>query len=113
MNVSVLPDAAQKAAAVFGNLAAGNWDEVRRGFDATVARVLPDGEAVAGAWAAIVGQYGRYEQQAGEPIAHQVGDYTVVDIPLLFQAGEQMGRVSFNRDGTVAGLFVLPLPEEA
>ncbi len=108
MSASVLPDAAQKAAAVFANLAAGNWDDARRGFDAQVTRVLPDAGTVAATWAAIVGQIGRYEQQVGEPFVLQLGDYTVVDIPLRFEAGEQVGRVSFNSDGTVAGLFVLP-----
>jgi hypothetical protein len=32
----------------------------------------------------------------------------VVDIPLRFEVGEQIGRVSFHGDGRVAGIFVLP-----
>jgi hypothetical protein len=35
-------------------------------------------------------------------------DFTVVDLPLFFEAGERMGRVSYDRDGRVAGLFFLP-----
>jgi hypothetical protein len=32
----------------------------------------------------------------------------VVDIPLYFEAGERTGRVSFDHDGKVVGLFIRP-----
>lgn len=108
MNAAIVPGAADTAVEIFANLAEGKWDEVRRDFDAKMAEVLPDADAVASTWAALAGQYGRYEQRMGEPFAHQLGDYTVVDVPLRFEVGEQVGRVSFSRDGKVAGLFVLP-----
>ncbi len=108
MNAAVLPGAAERAVAVFVHLAEGNWDEVRRDFDATVAAALPDADAVAATWAAIAGRCGRYERQAGEPLTRQLGDHTVVDIPLRFEVGPQVGRVAFHPDGTVAGLFVIP-----
>jgi hypothetical protein len=103
-----LPGAAEKAVAVFVALAEGDWAAVRRDFDATVAQALPDDEAVAATWAALAGRYGRYEQHMGEPFARQLGDFTVVDIPLRFEVGEMVGRVSLRADGTIAGLFVLP-----
>jgi len=112
MNAALLPGATEAAVALFVNLAEGNWDVVRRDFDARVAEALPDAAAVAGAWAAIAGSFGRYEEHMGTPRAHQLGDYTVVDIPLRFEVGEQVGRVSFSADGKVAGLFVIP-PEKA
>ncbi|WP_344615331.1 DUF3887 domain-containing protein [Dactylosporangium salmoneum] len=108
MNAMLLPGAAEAAVALFVNLAEGNWEEVRRGFDAKVAEALPDAASVAATWAALAGRYGRYEQRMGEPLSYQLGDYTVVDIPLRFEVGEQVGRVSFSPDGKVAGLFVLP-----
>lgn len=108
MSAALLPGAADAAVDVFVNLVEGNWDEVRRGFDAKVAQALPDAASVAATWAAIAGRCGRYEQRMGEPLAHQLGDYTVVDIPLRFEVGEQVGRVSFSPDGKIAGLFVLP-----
>ena len=108
MNAAILPGATETALAMFVNLAEGNWDAVRRDFDAKVAEALPDAAAVAGTWAALEGRYGRYQQRMGEPYTHQLGDYTVVDVPLQFEVGEQIGRVSFSRDGRVAGLFVLP-----
>lgn len=112
MNAAILPGAADAAVGVFVSLAEGNWDEARRDFDEKVAQALPDADTVAAMWAALAGRYGRYEHQMGEPFAHQLGDYTVVDVPLRFEVGEQVGRVSFSQDGKVAGLFVLP-PEVA
>jgi len=112
MNAALLPGATEAAVALFVNLAEGNWDAVRRDFDAKVADALPDAAAVAGAWAAIAGTFGRYEEHMGTPRAHQLGDYTIVDIPLRFEVGEQVGRVSFSPDGKVAGLHVLS-PEKA
>jgi hypothetical protein len=43
----------------------------------------------------------------GEPVAHQAGDYTVVDVRLHFEAADLTGRVSYARNGQVAGLFFL------
>ena len=105
MRAALLPGAAEAAVALFVNLAEGNWDDARRDFDAKVAEAVPD---IAATWATIVGRYGRYEQRMGEPLAYQLGDLTVVDIPLQFEVGQQKGRVSFSADGKVAGLFVLP-----
>jgi hypothetical protein len=107
MNAAILPGAADAAVALFVNLAEGNWAAVWETFDERVAQALPDQAAVAATWAALAGQYGRYEGM-GEPFAHQLGDYTVVDISLQFESGEQIGRVSFDRAGKVAGIFVLP-----
>lgn len=112
MDAAILPGAAEAAVALFVNLSEGNWDAVRRDFDEKVTQALPDAAAVAATWAALAGRYGRYEQRMGEPFAHQLGDYTVVDVPLRFEVGEQVGRVTFSPDGKVAGLFVLP-PEAA
>jgi Protein of unknown function (DUF3887) len=108
MNASILPGAADSAVALFVNIAEGNWAAVRETFDERVAQALPDEAAIASTWAGLVGQYGRYEQRMGEPFARQLGDYTVVDIPLQFETGEQVGRVSFDSTGKVAGIFVVP-----
>jgi Protein of unknown function (DUF3887) len=108
MDASVLPGAAEAAVALFVALAEGDWEAVRLDFDAKVAQALPDADAVAATWAMVAGRCGRYEQHMGEPFTRQLGDYTVVDVPLQFEIGEQTGRVSFSRDGKVAGLFVLP-----
>lgn len=108
MNASMWPGAADAAVELFANLAEGNWAEAIRNADEKVAAVLPDAASVAATWAALAGQYGRYEGRMGEPFARQLGDYTVVDIPLQFEVGEQVGRVTFHADGRVAGIHVLP-----
>jgi hypothetical protein len=41
----------------------------------------------------------------GEPVVHQAGDFTVVNVPLQFEAAELTGRVSYDRAGQVAGLY--------
>jgi hypothetical protein len=108
MNASMWPGATEAAVDLFVNLSEGHWEAVLSNVDERVAQAVPDAAAVAGIWAALAGQYGRYEGRMGEPFARQLGDYTVVDIPLRFEVGEQTGRVSFHPDGRVAGIFVLP-----
>jgi hypothetical protein len=66
-----------------------------------------DADGVASAWAQVIGTVGRYERR-DEPRVFQAGDYAVVDVPLYFEAGERTGRVSYDREGLVAGLFFLP-----
>jgi uncharacterized protein DUF3887 len=83
----------------------GRYDEVTRHFDTTVAERLP-AAALAAAWAQVIGMVGGYDQM-GQPLVRQLGDYTVVDIPLSFETGQMKGRVAYNAQGQVAGLFVL------
>jgi hypothetical protein len=44
-----------------------------------------DASALAAAWAQVIGTAGAY-QGMDEAVAHQAGDYTVVDVPLHFEA---------------------------
>ncbi len=46
-------------------------------------------------------------QRMGEPFVRQLDDYTVVDVPMEFKVNEMKGRVAFNADGQVSGLFIL------
>jgi len=103
---SMLPGAAERGAALLADLAAGRWAEVGRDFDERIARKLdPDG--VARLWARLTGMLGRLEQ-VGEPLAYPVADLTLVDVPLSFEAAERTARISYDRDGKVAGLHFLP-----
>jgi len=54
--------------------------------------------------ASLVGGY----EGMGEPFAHRVADHTVVEIPLRFEAGEATGRVVFDEEGKVTGLWLRP-----
>jgi hypothetical protein len=56
--------------------------------------------------AGTAGPYQRLGDQ--EPVVRQVGDYTIADVPMLFETGLMKGRVAFDRTGRVSGLYVLP-----
>src|SRR5579875_1467758 len=104
----VITDAADRAIAVLADWFEGRYDAVTATFDERMARELPP-DKMSAAWAQLIGIAGEYQGMgAGEPLVRQLGDYTVADIPLEFEAGEMKGRVSFDRDGKVSGLFVLP-----
>jgi hypothetical protein len=102
----VRPDAGRRATALMIGWIEARYSEITAGFDAALTeRFTPD--ALAAAWAQVVGTVGEY-QRMGEPLVRQVGDYTVTDIPMGFEAGDMKGRVAFDRDGKVCGLFVIP-----
>lgn len=106
MAKDVLPGAAELAIALLADLVAGRWEDVRRDFDETMSAQL-SADKIAEVWAQAVGTFGRYERM-GEPIALRIGKHTVVNVPISCEAGELTGRVTYNPDGTVGGLFLLP-----
>jgi hypothetical protein len=99
-------DAGDRALALVGHLASGRWAAAWQTFGPAVAARL-DAAGLAAAWAQLAGMIAWYERH-GRPSVYQAGDYTIADIPLFFEAGDRMGRVSYGRDGQVAGLFFLP-----
>jgi len=105
MATNIDPDAAGRAAALFADIAEQRWEQACADFNAQVAAKL-DAARLAAVWAQVIGLAGAYEGM-GDPVAHQAGDYTVVDVPLYFEAATQTGRVSYDRAGKVAGLFFL------
>jgi hypothetical protein len=106
MSRAVVPGATDKAIVIFSSMAAGRWEEARRDFGATMQSRL-DADRLAAGWAQTIGLIGSFERM-GEPVAYPFGDTTVTDIPLYFEAGERTGRVSFDPDGKVVGLFIRP-----
>jgi hypothetical protein len=106
MSRAVLPGAGDRAIALFGDWVEGKYDDVAAAnFDPTMTAELPV-DKIAAAWAQITGMVGTY-QRMGEPFVRQLGDYTVVDVPMEFEASEMKGRVAYNADGQVSGLFIL------
>jgi hypothetical protein len=105
MSHAVLADAGARATAVLIDWIEARYDRVVACFDARMTERLPP-EALAAAWARVIGTVGAYERM-GEPLVRQVGDYTVAEIPLSFEAAEMKGRVVYNRSGQVSGLFVI------
>ncbi|HEY6315125.1 MAG TPA: DUF3887 domain-containing protein [Streptosporangiaceae bacterium] len=106
MNTEIAPGATDRAVTIFTYLAEGRWEEARRDFNAKMSEVL-DARRLADAWARMASLVGSYEGM-GEPFAHRVADHTAVEIPLRFEAGEATGRVVFDEDGKVAGLWLRP-----
>jgi hypothetical protein len=105
MSDTILPGAAERAAALLADVSEQRWEQATGGFNQRMAEAL-DARGLAAAWAQVVGTAGEY-QGMGEPVAHQAGDYTVVDVPLRFEAAEVTGQVYYDRAGQVAGLFLL------
>lgn len=105
MAEELLPGAAELATALFADLAEQRWDHVTADFDQRVAAKL-DAPGLAAVWAQVIGAAGEY-QGMGDAVAHQAGDYTVVDVPLHFEAANLTGRVSYDHAGQVAGLFFM------
>jgi hypothetical protein len=103
---SVPPGAAERGAALLADLVAGRWAEACLDFNEKVAQKL-DAERLAVMWTRLTGMIGRLER-TGEPLAYQAGDLTLVDIPLSFEAAERTARVTYDHDGKVAGLHLLP-----
>jgi hypothetical protein len=106
MSRAVPPGLADRAVALFTAWAQSRWDEVLGALDERMRERLDAGRLAAG-WAHTVALIGGLERM-GEPIAVQAGDVTAVSIPLHFEAGEANGRVTFDRAGQVAGLFIRP-----
>lgn len=103
---AALPGAAEKAVALLADLIAGRWADVRRDFDVRMTATLTTGR-LADAWTETVAMLGACERM-GEPGTLRVGGYTVVHVPLHCAAGEATARVSFDDDGAVAGLHLVP-----
>jgi hypothetical protein len=104
MNRQLVPGAADRAVEIVGCIVEGRWEDARREFDERMLEAV-DADRIASAWAQTIGEIGRYER-LGEPVAYQVGDVTVVDVSLYFEAGERTLRTSLNQAGQVIGLFI-------
>ncbi len=105
MDTTPFAGAGELATAVFHDLAAGRWDAVTARFDDQMRAGL-DEDGLAAAWAQVTGLVGAFEG-LDSPLARRAGELTVVDVPLRFEAGEMLGRVSLRADRSIAGLFLL------
>ena len=110
MDKTVAPGAAERAVEIYAQLAAAQWDDVTKDFDEQMAAALST-QGMSDTWAQILGMVGALER-SGEPFARRMGELTVVDVPLTFEAGDMVGRISFRSDLKIAGLFVLD-PKQA
>jgi hypothetical protein len=103
-----MADAAERAITIATAVLDGRMDEARQSFNAEVLEAFTD-EVRANALATVTGLVGAFEGFGeGEPFVRRVGDHTVIDIPLRYEAGDMKARVAFDTDEKVAGLFILP-----
>jgi hypothetical protein len=102
---NLLPRAAERALGLFGAFFQRLDEQVAADFDETMRTQLPL-EKLADARTQLWDMVGRYEG-AGEPFVRRIGSHTVVDVPLEFEAGSMKGRVAYDQEGRIAGLFVL------
>ena len=102
-----MADAAQRAIEIVTDVLEGRMDEARASFNAQVLTAFTD-EVRGDALATVAGLVGAFEGFGeGEPFVRRIGDHTVVDIPLRYEAGEMKARVAFDAEEKVAGLFIL------
>jgi hypothetical protein len=103
---AVPPGLTDRAVAIFAAQAAGRWPDVLSELNEKMRERL-DADRMAAGWAQTVAIIGTLER-IGDPFAFQADEYTFVNIPLHFEAGEANGRVTFDSSGKVAGLFIRP-----
>jgi hypothetical protein len=101
MAQEIPPDTKSRARSLFGDLIEGRWEKARREFDPGMRHA--DSDQIARGWTNVTRPGGSF-QGMGAPAARQSGSYTVVNVPLTFQAGDATGRVVLGRDGKVTGL---------
>jgi hypothetical protein len=106
MSREILPGAADRAIEIFTWHDEGRWEEIIAELDENM-RARLNAEMMASGSARIAGMFGSLERM-GEPFAHRVGDDTLVEVPLHFEAGDAKGIVRFDEDGKVAGLAIRP-----
>ena len=105
-----ITDAAERAVAIVKDVLDGRMDDARKSFNAQVLAAFTD-EKRGSALATVAGLVGAFESFGeGESFVRRIGDHTVVDIPLRYEAGDMKARVAFDADEKVAGFFIL-VPE--
>jgi hypothetical protein len=105
-----MTDAAERAVKIVTDVLEGRMDEARKSFNAQVLAAFTD-EVRGSGLATVAGMVGAFEGFGeGEPFVRRIGDHTVVDIPLRYEAGDMKARVAFDTDEHVAGLVIV-VPE--
>jgi hypothetical protein len=102
-----MTDAAERAVKIVTDVLDNRMDQARPSFNAEVLAAFTD-EVRGDALATVAGLVGVFEGFGqAEPFVRRVGDLTVVDIPMRYEAGDMKARVAFDADEKVAGMFVL------
>ena len=97
------------AAAAVDAMAAGRWTDASHGFDAAMQQAAPPA-AVEKIWQQMVAQYGPYRGHGAASDLPAPAPYRNVVVPVTF--GKQVVGMQFSYDaqGAVAGLHLVPPP---
>jgi hypothetical protein len=87
-------------------LAARQYDKVEARFDATMSSAMPL-EKLQSFWEAMLGQVGAFKSVTGTTKA-EVQGYHVVTLTCSFEKSPLNLRLAFDKEGKVAGFFVVP-----
>ncbi|MGJ5751437.1 uncharacterized protein DUF3887 [Streptomyces puniciscabiei] len=91
----------------------GHYKAATAHFDASMRKHLPP-DGLEKVWKSYQAQFGHYRSH-GKPKDTESGRYTVVGVPLRMQHSAGEFRLSFDKKGSVAGLFFLkpgvPVPK--
>jgi hypothetical protein len=103
----VMHNAADRAREIVTDVLDGRMDQARKSFNPQVLAAFTD-DVRGAALATVAGLVGAFEGFAEDSaFVRRIGDHTVVDIPLRYEAGDMKARVAFDADEKVAGLFLL------
>lgn len=104
MSVPAVPHASDRAIALVVDILEGRWESARQQFGETLREAL-SADRIADTMAQVAGLVGAYGAM-GEPFVHQAGPYTLVRVPLHFEAGEMTAQVAFDAQGEIAGVHI-------
>ena len=90
-------------------LRAGRYEDATRHFDARMATALP-ATTIRQLWSTLLPAKVGAFTSSDAPASTRAGDLEVVQTPLHFSNGGLMMRVTCQPDGSIGGLYFLPLP---
>ncbi len=93
------------AESVYRSIAADDYDSIAGQMTFLVQRVLNE-DKVMGVWSDATAVAGDLES-LGESFVRPSGSSVVVETPLLFEAGDFVGRIAYNRRAKIVGMLIL------
>jgi len=98
----------QKTEKVITAFEQGDMEAVTVYFDPTMKKALPP-SGLKMAWLQVNMTYGKFEKTNLDSLKEsQMNKYDLIEVPFFFQKGNINLRLTFNKDGTIGGLFFLP-----
>jgi hypothetical protein len=96
-----------RATQIVNSLVAGDFAGVMAQADSNM-NTSANQASLQSAWTGFAQVMGDF-QSIGQPTAVTCGSQTVEQVPVQFANGSGNVQIAFNQDGTLAGLFILPI----